>query len=155
MKKLLTTTLCLAAAGLFLTGCEGTRGGAGPRGPVSIIKPPHLDDLMNVASQATTELLTHSSIADARTKPVMEFAPIRNATRARIQIEQVTGRIEDELINSGLVRVVHPGAVLPKPPDLFVDGTIMQQDATFTFQLRLNNSKMERIWGRSINIPVR
>lgn len=148
MKKRFIITLCLAATGLLLTGCA-----TGGRPPVSPPSPP-LDELMEVASRATTELLAHSSITDTKTKPVMEFAPIRNSTRARIQVEQVTGRIEDELINSGLVKVVHPQAVLSKPPDLYLDGLIMYQNATFTFQLRLND-KNGRVWGRSIDIPAK
>ena len=150
MKNLLTTTLCLAVAGLILTGCQTS---SGTRGPI-VIKPPHIDDLMEVASRATTELLGHSSITEAKAKPVMEFASIRNSTRARIQVEQVTGRIEDELVNSGRVKVVHPQDILSKPPDLYLDGLIMQQDATFTFQLRLND-KGGRVWGRSIDVPAR
>ena len=151
MKNLLTTTLCMAAAGLMLTGCETT---APARGPITLAGP-SLNRLMDVALDATNELLAHDSITAFNAKnnrvPTLEWGPVRNSTRARIQVEQVTGRVEDALINSGLVRVVHPDAVLTRPPDFFLDGLIMFQDDTYSFQLRMND-KNGRVWGRTLDV---
>jgi len=154
MKNLLTTTLCMAAAGFILTGCGPDKPGPGSRGPIRI-EPPPLNRLMDVALDATTELLAHDSITAFNAKnsrvPTLEWGPVRNSTRARIQVEQVTGRVEDALINSGLVKVVHPNAVLTRPPDFFLDGLIMHQDDTFSFQLRMND-KNGRVWGRTLDV---
>ena len=151
MKNILIPALCMAAAGFILTGCETTTPVRAPISPAG----PSLNRLIDVALEATTELLAHNSIPAFESKnsrvPVIEWGPVRNSTRARIQVEQVTGRVEDALINSGLVKVVHPNAVLTRPPDFFLDGLIMYQDDTFSFQLRLND-KNGRVWGRTIDV---
>jgi PBP1b-binding outer membrane lipoprotein LpoB len=160
------SAFCIIISALIVTGCTTTpvrvdTGGSGSFTTMGL----DITDLMDTATRATQELMVHPSIAQFEAKnrrvPLIEFAPVVNSTRERINIEQVSGRVTEELLNSGQVSVVSVGAVLPRPPDYYLDGLILQQVArqgsqqqiTYTFQLRLNDPKTQaQVWARTLDI---
>ena len=151
MRKFFATPLILVAAGMILAGCVTYVPPVRP-------PPPTLAQCKEAATRVTCELLVHPSIMEFPEKnkgkiPLIETGHIINATSARIQIEQVSERIMEELLNSGQVEVVSDGAILSKPPDFNLGGRIMYQDATYTFQLHLNKwPGATRVWSRSVDI---
>jgi len=187
MKHLITSTLIIAGASLLVTGCatQGptrvTTGGPGALTSMGL----DMADLMDAASQATSELLVHRSISDFEARngrqPRINVGSIINSTRERINIEQVSERVMDELLNSGQVTVVASDAGVVRSnelraflddkkinlsgeADFYLEGTILQQitrqgglqENTFTFQLRLNDSATRsRLWSRNIDITKR
>jgi len=113
--------------------------------------------LMDVASRATQELLKNPVVtgfeAKNKRKPLIEAGPVANATRARIAIEQVSERVMDALLDSNQVDVMATNMTADRPPDYFLDGLILGQENTYTFQLRMNEVKTAtRAWGRSYTI---
>jgi len=187
MKHLITSTLLITAASVILSGCatpQPTRVDTGGPGALTTMG---LDmaDLMDVASAVTQELLVHPSITqfEARNgrKPVLDVGVIENSTPHRIRIEQVTGRINQVLLNSGQVEFVAHGAGtvaanaerafledkklnLAHQADFLLEGVILQQIArqgnlqenTFTFQLDLSDAKTRRqVWIGNKDITMR
>ena len=185
MKKLLFTTLALTAAGLLFTGCQTTPSVRRVEtGGTESITTMGLDmaDLMSAAMQVTRELIVHDSIAGFVAKngrkARLDVGAIINSTGQRINIDQVSERVTEELLNSGQITLVAHDAgakaantldnfmsdakvpVMKDQADYYLEGTLTKQVAregrlvenTYTFMLRLNNRERDQVWKRSVDI---
>lgn len=173
----------LTMLGLLLTGCT-TAVKRVETGGTESLTTMGLDmaDFMNAAQKMTRELVVHPSITEFSAqnggrKPRIDVGAILNATRERINIEQVSERVTEELLNSGQVTLVahDAGAVQANrrdnflrdtklthvdQADFYLEGNIMEQEArssnlrerTYTFQMRLNDRSRSQVWKRSIDI---
>lgn len=183
MKKALIWTGFAACGLLLLGGCKSMpqrieTGGAGAITTMGL----DMADFMNAAQRMTQELLVHPSIAQFEAKnngrqPRLDVGAIKNVTRDRINIEQVSERVTEVLLDSGQVTVVahDAGAVQAHKRDSFLsdskisdagqadfylEGVIMEQVAqfgklqekTYTFQMRLNDRSRNQVWKRSVDI---
>lgn len=185
MKRNCTAAMvCMVGACALLSGCASTQVRRVETGGAESLTTIGLDmaDFMSAAQRMTRELIVHPSITEfagqnGGRKPRIDVGSILNATRDRINIEQVSERVTEELLNSGQVTLVahDAGAVQADKRDSFLsdakinnsaqadyylEGTIMEQVAradglkerTFTFQIRLNDRSRNQVWKRSVDI---
>ncbi|NLL83513.1 MAG: hypothetical protein GX230_04645 [Lentisphaerae bacterium] len=184
MKKTILISLSSIVVAAMFTGCASTQPRRIETGGLESITTMGLDmtDFMDAAQRMTRELLVHPSIAQFSARnngrqPRLDVGAIRNTTRERINIEQVSERVTEELLNSGQVTLVaHDAASVQAnkrdaflsdtklndaaQADFYLEGTIMEQIArgggmqerTYTFQMRLNDRSRSQVWKRSVDI---
>ena len=184
MKKILFSTFAVATAGALLSGC------ATPMAPTRIVTGGtealttmglDMADLMETAQRATRELLTAPALTQFEAKngrsPRLDVGTIQNKTRERIVIEQVSERIMEVLLDSGMITLVANDAGAKKASalddflsdsklslqdqaDFYLEGSILNQVAAqggiqernYTFQLNLNDRGRSQVWKRSLDI---
>lgn len=140
-----------------------------------------LQDFKNAAGQLTQAMLANAQIANFEAKngrmPVVNVGSIINKTDLTIDLAQVAGRINEDLLNSGLVEIVanDAGAVAANKEDaalhnvavntddhadFYLEGTINLiagtvgdlTEKTYTFQIRLNNRQRRTIFQKTIDM---
>ena len=165
---------CSAGAFLALAGCVS----APPPPP----RAPTLEHYQEAAVRAVNELLVHASIREFGRKPRIQLGQVDNRTQpyVRIQVEQVGGRIQEALLDSGQVTIFQPNSagaakmgrdrfinddVAPTQagkkdePDYFLQGDFMsvknnEGKDIVTFQLRLTDREQSMVWQRSIDVAI-
>ena len=185
MKKIhVITAQCLFVATLaMLTGCATapTRIQAG--GPTAVTTMGvDLADFKNTAGAMVKELLVHPAIANFSQQnggklPALNIGKILNKSDINIDMGQIAGRINEDLLNSGTVELVanDAGARDANAQDAFesdrknnnagkadyyLEGEIMVLEAiegklrekNYTFQLRLNDRSRRVKWQRSVDV---
>jgi len=185
--KRVTRALAVTAVGcgcLILSGCASpsvTRIQAG--GPTAVTTTGvDLADFKSTGGQMVKELLAHPAIAGFRAQygraPALNRGQIVNKSDLMLDMGQLTGRINEDLLNSGLVELIanDAGAVDQSKldaferdaktdksgrADFFLEGEIMLltakdgrlREKTYTFQLRLNDPKTRRtVWQRTVDV---
>jgi PBP1b-binding outer membrane lipoprotein LpoB len=140
-----------------------------------------LQDFKNAAGQLTQAMLNNRHIADFEAKngrmPAVNVGSIINKTDLSIDLAQIAGRINEDLLNSGLVEIVanDAGAVAASKEDAFMNNTAVNTDdradfymegtinmltasfddmreKTYTFQIRLNNRQRRTIFQKTIDM---
>ena len=179
MNRILTTAF-FATMCFWMAGCRTT-----PSGPIV----PSLDDYKETARKAVSELIVSPAITKANFKnddgqprlPRCDIGVVRNATRERIVIEQVTERIMEELLSSGQITLVANDPKVKEiarlrdwvtdskkvsfdsVADYYLEGVILQDVATrgsvrqvtYSIMLRLNDVVTEsQIWKRTFDVTI-
>lgn len=183
------TTRILAAVAascgcLMMAGCASpsvTRIQAG--GPTAVTTTGvDLADFKATAGQMVKELLAHPAIANFRTEhgraPALNRGQIVNKSDLMLDMGQLAGRINEDLLNSGLVELIaNDAGVVDQAAleawekdtkvnknaraDFLLEGEIMVlaardgrlREKTYTFQLRLNDPKTRRtVWQRTVDV---
>jgi PBP1b-binding outer membrane lipoprotein LpoB len=178
------TAQCLLAATLaMLTGCATapTRIQAG--GPTAVTTMGvDLADFKNTAGSMVKELLVHPAIANFSQQnggklPALNVGKILNKSDVNIDMGQIAGRINEDLLNSGTVELVANDAGARDAnaqdafesdrknnnagkADFYLEGEIMVLEAkegklrekNYTFQMRLNDRNRKTRWQRSVDI---
>ena len=167
----------------MLTGCATapTRIQAG--GPTAVTTMGvDLADFKNTAGAMVKELLVHPAIANFSQQnggklPALNIGKILNKSDINIDMGQIAGRINEDLLNSGTVELVanDAGARDANAQDAFesdrknnnagkadyyLEGEIMVLEAkegklrekNYTFQLRLNDRSRRVKWQRSVDV---
>lgn len=132
-----------------------------------------LQDFKNAAGQLTQAILDNANIKQFATKngrpPAITVGAIINKTNITIDLGQIAGRINEDLLNSGLVELIanDQGAIAASQQDAsivkadyFLEGAIMDIKADFddltersyTFQLRLNDRQRRTIFHKTVDI---
>lgn len=139
-----------------------------------------LYDFKDTASQLTQAILASPPIATfAKTNgraPVLNIGAVINKTDVSIDLGQIVGRINEDLLNSGMVEIVASDAAaiaeneqdaaanLTGPDDdradFYLEGVIMMLRASFddgveksySFQLRLNNRARRTVFQKTIDM---
>lgn len=169
---------------LFLAGCQTPsviRIQAG--GPTAITTTGvDLADFKTTAGAMVKELLAHPAISGFRAQygraPTMKKGTIVNKSDLMLDMGQLVGRINEDMLNSGLVELLATDATTDDirrqndfendvkssksgRADFYTEGEIMLltakdgrlREKTYTFQLRLNDSKSGRtVWQRSVDV---
>jgi PBP1b-binding outer membrane lipoprotein LpoB len=180
----LVTAHCLLVATLgMMTGCSTapTRIQAG--GPTAATTMGvDLADFKNTAGAMVKELLVHPAIANYSQQnggklPALNVGKILNKSDINIDMGQIAGRINEDLLNSGTVELVANDAGARDAnaqdafesdkknnnagkADFYLEGEIMVLEAkegklrekNYTFQLRLNDRNRKTRWQRSVDI---
>jgi len=185
----MNTTQILMAQGLlvvtvgFFTGCSTppTRIQAG--GPTAVTTMGvDLADFKNTAGAMVKELLVHPSIAtfpqqNGGKLPAINIGKILNRSDINIDMAQIAGRINEDLLNSGTVELVANDAGARDAnaqdafesdrknnnagkADFYLEGEILVLAATegrlkeknYTIQLRLNDRNRRVKWQRSVDV---
>ena len=170
---------------LLLGGCAGT----GPRriqpGSPEAVTSMGVDlaDFKNAAAQMVEQLLVHPAIANfpgenAGQLPVIGVGSITNVSGLNMDMGQIAGRINEDLLNSGRVklRAADAGAADENAKrdwvndrktsskavvNYLLEGRIMhlaasqgkKQERTYTFQLRLNDpNDQSTVWQRTVDV---
>lgn len=182
MKHIAIPAFCLAFA-LLMAGCAAQQ----PRRIVSggteafTTMGVDLQDFKNAAGQLTQAMLSNAQLAKFEQTngrpPVVNVGAIVNKTDLSIDLAQIAGRINEDLLNSGLVEIVanDAGAIAASKEDAFtkdlkvntdehadfyMEGTINlltasfdgQREKTYTFQIRLNNRQRRTIFQKTIDM---
>lgn len=182
MKFVAMPVFCLLI-GLLLAGCAAQQ----PRRIVSggneafTTMGVDLQDFKNAAGQLTQAMLNNAQIARFEQTngrlPVVNVGAIVNKTDLSIDLAQIAGRINEDLLNSGLVEIVanDAGAIAASKEDAFMndakvnaddradfymEGTINlltasfdgQREKTYTFQIRLNNRQRRTIFQKTVDM---
>lgn len=185
MKKIhVITAQCLLVATLaMLTGCATapTRIQAG--GPTAVTTMEvDLADFKNTAGSMVKELLVHPAIANFPQQnggklPALNIGKIINKSDINIDMGQIAGRINEDLLNSGTVELVANDAGARDAnaqdafesdrknnnagkADFYLEGEIMvlaakegrMKEKNYTFQLRLNDRNRRVKWQRSVDV---
>lgn len=183
MKHTVVPAFCLAFA-LLMVGCASQQQ---PRRIVSggneafTTMGVDLQDFKNAAGQLTQAMLNNAQIAKFEQThgrlPAVNVGTIVNKTDLSIDLAQIAGRINEDLLNSGLVEIVanDAGAIAASQEDAFLndskvnaddradfymEGTINlltasfngQREKTYTFQIRLNNRQRRTIFQKTIDM---
>jgi len=183
------TSQILAIQGLLVitvslfTGCATppTRIQAG--GPTAVTTMGvDLADFKNTAGAMVKELLVHPAIANFSQQnggklPAINIGKILNKSDINIDMEQIAGRINEDLLNSGTVRLIANDAGARDAnaqdafesdrknnnagkADFYLEGVIMVlaakegkvREKNYTFQLRLNDRNRDTRWQRSVDV---
>jgi hypothetical protein len=172
MKKALFLTV-LALSTMVLVGCQSKRptrivaGGNEALTTMGI----NIQDFKHVASSLTQAMLNNANITGFEAKhgrmPVIAVGSIKKSTTTRIDFAQVEGRINEDLLNSGLVEIVAVDDTAAfvsggegSKADFYLEGTITERtdvydgtgEKTYTFQLRLNNTKMRTVFQKTEDV---
>jgi len=185
MKKstLITVQISLVAVCAILTGCSTvpTRIQAG--GPTAVTTMGvDLADFKNTAGSMVKELLVHPAITTFSQQnggklPAINMGKILNKSDINIDMGQIAGRINEDLLNSGTVELVANDAGARDAnaqdafeedkknnnagkADFYLEGEIMVLQAkegklrekNYTFQLRLNDRNRRTRWQRSVDV---
>ena len=185
--KRITQALAMTALGcgcLYLSGCASPsvmRIQAG--GPTAVTTTGvDLADFKTTAGQMVKELLAHPAITGFKAQygraPALNRGQIVNKSDLLLDMGQLAGRINEDLLNSGLVELIANDAgavdqaaleawekdsktVKNARADFFLEGEIMVlaakdgrvREKTYTFQLRLNDPKTRRtVWQRTVDV---
>jgi len=172
MKKQMIKGVALVGLAVFFTGCASgpQRIDASGSGAVTTMRV-DIADFRATANTMVQELLAHRRIVtfeDENGKaPVVEIGNIKNSSDIKIDLGQIAGRINEDLINSGgLVEVIAwagEGGGFSKSPktDFLLEGEIMVSQATsgktrektYSFQLRLNDAKRgTTVWQKTVDV---
>ncbi len=166
--------IAIAAILAFSTGCSTTSVSRIEAGGTKSLVSQNVDlaDFKAAASEISQIIVTNPTFANfAATKgrkPVIEVGAIVNKSDILIDLGQIAGRINEDLMNSGIVNVIAQDAGVkssneeerrrqafesdrsiaraPKP-DFRLEGTIMlltaadgrNREKTYTFQIRVND----------------
>jgi PBP1b-binding outer membrane lipoprotein LpoB len=184
MKQVFTMT-AVGCGCLMLAGCATTpsvtRIQAG--GPTAVTSSGvDLADFKATAGQMVKELLAHPAVSGFRGQngraPALNRGQIVNKSDLMLDMGQLAGRINEDLLNSGLVELVANDkgvadaaaldawekdvkSVKSARADFLLEGEIMLLSAkdgrlrekTYTFQLRLNDTKTRRtVWQRTVDV---
>jgi penicillin-binding protein activator len=128
------------------------------------------------------EMLVHPDVGgfaqQKGRKPLIDVGVIRNNSDVNVDMGQLAGRINEDLLNSGLVEIManDAGAVdaaakndwandkkrsSVQAPDYLLEGVIMlvsgrqgnTREKTYTFQLRLNSASSKKtIWQKTVDV---
>ncbi len=184
MKKITYTCMLAAGAALaFSTGCSTppTRIQAG--GPTALTTMSvDLADFKAAASKMVQELLVTPQIANfpknnSGRLPVLNTGSIVNNSDIQMDMGQLAGRINEDLLNGGVVELMamDAGAVSAAKEDdwtsdkktasnnradFFLEGKIMvlrasegdMREKSYSFQLRLNNRERRTVWQRTYDM---
>jgi PBP1b-binding outer membrane lipoprotein LpoB len=179
---LITQSLLVVTVGLFV-GCSTPPTRIQPGGPTAVTSMGvDLADFKNTAGAMVKELLVHPAIAafsqqNGGKMPSIITGKIVNKSDINIDIEQIAGRINEDLLNSGTVRLIadDDGAFEANAQDAaasglrnntagkadyFLEGVIMvlvakegkTREKNYTFQLRLNDRNRTVRWQRTIDV---
>ena len=186
--KRMTRALAVTAVGcgcLYLSGCASpsvARIQAG--GPTAVTSMGvDLADFKSAAGEMVKELLAHPSITGFKAQhggrlPALNRGVIVNKSDLNLDMGQLAGRINEDLLNSGLVELIANDAAAVDQQkldafekdvkndktgraDFFLEGEIMVlaardgrlREKTYTFQLRLNDPKTRRtVWQRTVDV---
>lgn len=179
---LMAQGLLIVTVGLF-TGCSTPPTRIQPGGPTAVTSMGvDLADFKNTAGAMVKELLAHPAIAtfsqqNGGRMPSIITGKIINKSDINIDIEQIAGRINEDLLNSGTVRLIaeDDGAFEANAQDAadsglrnntagradyFLEGVIMvlvakegkTREKNYTFQLRLNDRSRTVRWQRTIDV---
>jgi PBP1b-binding outer membrane lipoprotein LpoB len=173
----------LSSATLLLVGCASgpTRIQAG--GPTAVTTMGvDLADFKNAAGDMVKEMLVHPDVGgfaqQKGRKPLVDVGVIRNNSDVNVDMGQLAGRINEDLLNSGLVEIMasDAGAVdaaakndwandkkrsSVQAADYLLEGVIMLvtgrqgnvREKTYTFQLRLNNTASRKtVWQKTVDV---
>jgi PBP1b-binding outer membrane lipoprotein LpoB len=175
----------LSGAASLLIGC--VRSSAPTRiqsgGPTAITTMGvDLADFKNAAGDMVKEMLVHPDVGgfaqQKGRKPLVDIGVIKNNSDVNIDLGQLSGRINEDLLNSGLVEIManDAGAVdeaakkdwvndrkrsSVQEADYLLEGVIMlvtgrvgnTHEKTYTFQLRLNQtSSRKTIWQKTVDV---
>ena len=179
---LIAQSLIVLTFSLF-TGCSTppTRIQAG--GPTAVTTMGvDLADFKNTAGAMVKELLVHPAIANFSQQnggklPALNIGKIVNKSDINIEMEQIAGRINEDLLNSGTVRLIANDAGARDAnaqdafesdrknnntgkADFYLEGVIMVlaakegkvREKNYTFQLRLNDRNRDTRWQRSVDV---
>ena len=185
MKKThVITAQCLFVATLaMLTGCATDPIVIKPDTPTAVTTMEiDLADFKNTAGAMVKELLVHPAIANFPQQnggklPALNIGKIINKSDINIDMGQIAGRINEDLLNSGTIELVanDAGARDANAQDAFesdrknnnagkadyyLEGEIMVLEAkvgklrekNYTFQLRLNDRSRRVKWQRSVDV---
>lgn len=139
-----------------------------------------LQDIRNAAGTTVQAMLVSPAVAKATAggrMPSLMLGSIVNDSSLNFDIDQVAGRIQEDLLNSGLFAIIatDAGAVEANRQDAFVSGTntyeaskadyylegkIMELEATnrstrektYTFMLRLNDRNRRTVFQKTTDI---
>ncbi len=182
MKLASLLSLC-ALAGLLLTGCAAQQPRRIAAGGTQAITTMGVDlqDFRNAASQLTQAMLNNRALLNFEAQngrpPTVKIGQITNKSDRTIDLAQIAGRINEDLLNSGLVEIIadDSGSVAASEEDFFeeedgvnrdhqadfyLEGTINllsayfdeQSEKTYTFQLRLNSRNRRTVFQKSVDI---
>jgi len=183
-KSQIITVQCLLVATFgMMTGCTTapTRIQAG--GPTAVTTMGvDLADFKNTAGAMVKELLVHPAIANFSQQnggklPALNVGKILNKSDINIDMGQIAGRINEDLLNSGTVELVANDAGARDAnaqdafesdkknnnagkADFYLEGEIMVlaakegklREKNYTFQMRLNDRNRKTRWQRSVDI---
>ncbi len=185
MNKKIKALVVLSAAGAipFMAGCASgpTRIQAG--GPTAVTTMGvDLADFKNAAGEMISQMLVHPAIGGFEQvkgrRPLLNVGEIRNNSDISINLGQLAGRINEDLLNSGLVEIMANDAGVVdavaedewasdkkrtsvQRADYLLEGQIMlltardgrTREKSYTFQLRLNDTKSRKtVWQRTVDI---
>ena len=175
----------MSGATLLLAGCLGPRGPTRIQagGPTAITTMGvDLADFKTAAGDMVKEMLVHPDIggfAQAKgRKPLIDVGAIRNNSDVNIDLGQLAGRINEDLLNSGLFEILANDAGVVdetakkdwandnkrstvQGADYLLEGVIMlvsgrqgfTREKTYTFQLRLNDTTSRKvIWQKTVDV---
>lgn len=139
-----------------------------------------LQDIRNAAGSTVQAMLASPAVAKATAGgrvPALAIGTIVNDSSLNFDIDQVAGRIQEDLLNSGLFAIVamDAGAVEASRQDAFtsganayeaakadyyLEGKIMElsannsstQEKTYTFMLRLNDRNRRTVFQKTVDI---
>ncbi len=185
MKKIhVITAQCLLVATLaMLTGCATAPTRIQAAGPTAVTTMGvDLADFKNTAGAMVKELLVHPAITTFSQQnggklPALNIGKILNKSDINIDMGQIAGRINEDLLNSGTVELVANDAGARDAnaqdafesdrknnnagkADFYLEGEIMvlaakegrMKEKNYTFQLRLNDRNRRVKWQRSVDV---
>lgn len=172
-----------ALLGVFLTGCAAQQPRRIVAGGTEAITSMGVDlqDFKNAAGQLTQAMLNNGHIVNFEKKngrlPVINVGSIINKTDLSIDLAQIAGRINEDLLNSGLVEIVanDAGAIAANKEDAFMNDVAVNRDdaadfymegtinlltaanadlreKNYTFQIRLNNRQRRTVFQKSVDM---
>lgn len=176
--------IALSLAALAVTGCTTTPKRIQPGGTTAVTTMGvDLADFQAAASAMVKELLVDPSITEfTRThngqRPALKVGQITNKSDVYLDMNQLAGRINEDLLRGGIVRLVatEAGATDQKKitdwendvknptasrADFMLEGSIMllkasegsTKEKTYTFQLKLNDTKtLSTVWMKTYDL---
>ena len=179
----ITAQCALVATFAILTGCSTAPTRIQSGGPTAVTTMGvDLADFKNTAGAMVKELLVHPTIAtfpqqNGGKLPALNVGKILNKSDINIDMGQIAGRINEDLLNSGTVELVANDAGARDAnaqdaferdtknsnagkADFYLEGEIMVLEAkegklrekNYTFQMRLNDRNRRTRWQRSVDI---
>jgi len=161
--------LIIASVAILMSGCgtSPTRIQAGGQQAITTMGV-DLADFRATAGNMVALLLAHPSItrfeAEHGRLPVLDRGKIVNKSDMHLDLMQIAGRIEEDLLNSGQIELIANDGFAGdtnERADFYLEGEIGMlaardgrlREKTYTFQLRLNNSSTRRtVWQRSEDV---
>jgi len=174
--------MAIVSAAVLMSGCSSapTRIQAGGTQAVTTMGV-DLADFRATAGELVKELLVHPAITRFEDQngrmPVIAVGQVINRSDLQLDLEQITGRITEDLLNSGQIELMatHAGARNASARDAFeedrktstddradfyLEGTILVKQANqgrvreknYSFQMVLNDRNLRTRWQRTIDI---
>ncbi len=175
-------TFTLVTLTLLFAGCSSSKPRRIVAGGTEAVTTMGADiqDIKHAASQTVEAMLASPAIAKATANgatPTVSLGSIINDSSLNFDIEQVSGRIQEDLLNSGLVEILALDAAAIREnaqdardgltnakadarADFYLEGKIMEVEAsdddvrekTYTFMLRLNNRERRTVFQKTVDI---